>query len=245
MDAIILAAGYATRLYPLTLNTPKPLLSVGGKPILERIIEKLSEVDEIDNIHVVTNNKFYDHFVEWRRKFPSTKNIHVINDGTLSNEDRLGALGDIKFTLEKQNINDDVLIIAGDNLFEFSLKDFVKSHKEHGSSLVAFYDLKDPMKLANKFGVGIIDENKRVINFEEKPEQPKSSLASTGCYVYDKEAIQILKDGIGDEHFNDNSGNFIVHLLDVSKVHAYVFDEGWFDIGSHEDFKEADRIYSS
>ena len=130
MKAIILAAGYATRLYPLTLNKPKPLLEVAAKPIIEHILFKIEKIKEINNIFIVTNNKFYAKFASWLAVYESKKKIKIINDKTSSNEDRLGAVGDIKFVLEQEKLNDDVMIIAGDNLFEFSLSGPVKIFKE-------------------------------------------------------------------------------------------------------------------
>ena len=121
MKAVVLAAGYATRLYPLTKDQPKPLLEVAGKPIAEHIIRKIEEVDEVDEIFIVTNNKFSEHFSKWVNSFSSSKKITVVNDQTMSNEDRLGSLGDIQFVIEKHNVEDDILVVAGDNLFEFSL----------------------------------------------------------------------------------------------------------------------------
>ncbi len=183
MKAIILAAGYGTRLYPLTLNKPKPLLEVAGKPIIEHIINKIEEVEEIDKVFIVTNAKFYKNFKEWCERFKSEKKIKIINDKTKSNEDRLGSLGDINFVIEKEKIKEDALIIAGDNFFHFSLKEFLESLRRPDKSAVVLYDVKD-RELAKQYGIVGVNEENRMMEFQEKPAEPKSTLASTGVYFY-------------------------------------------------------------
>ena len=156
MKTLILAAGYATRLYPLTENTPKPLLEVGNKKILEHIFAKLESVKGVSEVYIVTNHKFYPAFTDWAAGFKSPFKINILNDGTLSNEDRLGAVGDIHFTVQQEKINDDLLVIAGDNLFGFSLNDFSDFFKSKNSSVVAFHDLKNVEKVKSKYGVGML-----------------------------------------------------------------------------------------
>ncbi len=237
----MLAAGYATRLYPLTENTPKPLLKVGEKTIINHILTKLETIKDIKEAYVVTNDKFYSIFAEWSKtaKFPFK--LKILNDGTTSNEDRLGAVGDIHFVIEQEKIRDDLLVIAGDNLFGFSLADFIDFFKEKKSSVVAFHDLKDKDKVKGKYGVGIL-EGSRVVDFEEKPLAPKSSLASTACYFFKKSDLShihnLLKAGKADA-----PGNLIKYLAENSEVHAFVFDEHWFDVGSFESLEEAQKVY--
>lgn len=241
MDVLILAAGYATRLYPLTENLPKPLLKVGNRTIIEHILSKLEAVKEIEQVYVVTNDKFYPFFVDWSKKVTSPFKLKILNDGTISNEDRLGAVGDIHFVIEQEKIRDDLLVIAGDNLFGFSLADFIDFFKEKKSSVVAFHDLKDKDKVKGKYGVGIL-EGSRVVDFEEKPLAPKSSLASTACYFFKKSDLShihnLLKAGKADA-----PGNLIKYLAENSEVHAFVFDEHWFDVGSFESLEEAQKVY--
>ena len=143
MKLIILAAGYATRLWPLTKDKPKPLLEIKGKPIVEYILDKIQKIDLIDEIFVVTNDKFFEHFLEWNKNYVSTTKITVINDGTKSNEDRLGALGDIKFVVDKFNIEEDIMVILGDNLFEFSYEGIMSVYNEKKKSVIVLYDVKD------------------------------------------------------------------------------------------------------
>lgn len=245
MKAIILAAGYATRLYPLTLNTPKPLIEVGKKKMVEHIIHKLEEMEALDEIHIVTNDKFYTNFVEWRKTFPSTVNIFVHNDGTKTNDDRLGAIGDVHFVVENAKIDDDVVIIGGDNLFDFSLMGMYSLFNSKKGPVVAARDLGDPAKLAKKFGTMEIDSSNKVMSFEEKPEKPKSSLAATCVYMYTKEDVQELENHIKNVGMPDNTGDFVKHLMTVKDVFAYPFEEHWYDIGSHEQLEEARQIFSS
>ncbi len=243
MKAIILAAGYATRLYPLTLETPKPLLTVGNKKMIEHIIERIEEVEDIDEIVVVTNNKFYSHFLEWRKFFASSKEITILNDGTVNNEDRLGAVGDIDFAIKKLKINDDILIVGGDNLFEFSLPSFMRFFKKKKASIVGTIDLQSPEKLAKRLGAIEVDKSLKIIGFEEKPEKPKTSIAATCIYLFTKEDIKELERCIKENKKPDNTGDFIKYLAAKKPVYSYIFAEGWFDIGSHEQLKEAHEIY--
>lgn len=245
MKAIILAAGYATRLYPLTLNTPKPLIEVGKKKMVEHIIHKLEELDAVDEIHIVTNDKFYSNFKEWRKTFPSTCNIIIHNDKTKTNEDRLGAMGDVHFVMQSAKIDDDVIIIGGDNLFDFSLTGMYSLFKATKGPVVAARDLGDPVLLAKKFGTIEMDEQNKIISFEEKPEKPKSSLASTCVYMYTQEDMRELERHVKKEGIPDNTGDFVKHLMSVTQVYAYPFNEHWYDIGSHEQLDEARKIFNN
>ena len=244
MKAIILAAGYATRLYPLTLDMPKPLLEVGKKKMVEHIIHKLEEMDAVDEIHIVTNDKFYPHFVEWREGFPCTRNVIIHNDGTKTNEDRLGAVGDIHFAIQNAKIDDEVIIVGGDNLFDFSLLGMHSLFEAKKGPVVAARDLGDPVLLAKKFGTIEIDDTNKITSFEEKPEKPKSSLCSTCVYMYRKEDIEELKKVMQKGDVPDNPGDFVKHLMTVRDVFCYPFEEHWYDIGGHEQLEEAREIFS-
>jgi glucose-1-phosphate thymidylyltransferase len=245
MKTIILAAGYATRLYPLTINKPKALLEVGNKPIINHLMDKIHKIPEIDEVHVVTNNKFFKIFQEWADNFESHKKISIVNDMTMSNEDRLGAVGDINFTINEKKIDDHILIIASDNLFEFELKDFIEFSKNKGTSTVAALDLLEKEKIAKRFGTIEIDNNNKIISFEEKPENPKSTLASTACYFIHKDHLSPLKDWINAKEGKiDNSGEMIKYLSETLGAHSFVFTGRWFDIGSKEHLDEAHKVYS-
>ena len=240
MQALILAAGYATRLYPLTEHQPKPLLQVGNKAIIEHILAKLEVVENINQVYVVTNAKFHQAFTDWAKSRPTRLSLKVLNDGTKNNEDRLGAVGDIHFVVEAEKVDDDFLVIAGDNLFGFSLVEFVDAFHAKKSSMVAFHDMKDIEKVRSKYGVGIL-KGEKVIDFEEKPAEPKSSLASTACYLFKKKDLAHLKTVVAQKA--DAPGNLIRYLAQHSEVHGFVFDEHWFDVGSFESLAEAKRMY--
>ena len=242
MDAIILAAGYATRLYPLTENTPKPLLNVAGKPIIEYIIKKLDEVNSVDKIYVVTNSKFENHFREWLNKFSAEKPIEIINDGTKNNEDRLGALGDIDHVISLKNIDNELVVVAGDNLFEVSLKDIANFFKKRKSSVIVLYDIRD-FELAKSYGIVEVSNN-IVINFEEKPIAPKSTLASAGIYFFPRKTTPLIRKYIAQGNSRDKTGNFIEWLHKRETVYSYITDKKWYDIGSIEQLEKANRYYT-
>lgn len=243
MKALILAAGYATRLYPLTKDLPKPLLKIAGKPIIKHILEKISPLKNIEEIFIVTNSRFFSQFHEWGKIFHFHQKIKIIDDGTKTNEDRLGAVGDIDFVIRKENIDDDLLVIAGDNLFGFSLEDFLKKFNDKKNTIVAFHDLKDKEKVKKRFGVGIIS-NDRLIDFEEKPEDPKSSMAATACYIFKKADLSKIRKSISSGKA-DNIGNVVMYLMKESTVVPFVFDEPWFDVGTFESMKEAEDTYKN
>ncbi len=242
MKALILAAGYATRLYPLTLNTPKPLLEVGGKAIIGHIIEKLEKISEVDEIFIVTNNFFYPQFLEWLTKNDFKKQIKIVNDQTMSNEDRLGSIGDMEFVVKKENINDDLLVIGGDNLFEDHLEDFVQFFKGKGSSIL-LHDVKN-VELATKFGVVSLGDQNRIVNFVEKPELPESTLASTLVYGLTKNHLGMFSAAL-EENKWDSPGNFIAFLSEREPVFGKAINGKWFDIGSLDQLEESRRYYET
>lgn len=241
MEAIVLAAGYATRLYPLTENTPKPLLNVAGKPIIEHIIRKLEQIDSLNKVYIVTNDKFEQKFKKWLSNFDANKPIEIINDGTKSNEDRLGALGDMHHVINTKNIDNELLVVAGDNLFELSLIDVVNYFKKRKSNVIVLHDVKD-FELAKHYGIVEINNN-LVINFKEKPLAPASTLASTGIYLFPKKTIQLIKKYIAQGNNPDKTGNFIEWLYKRDKVYSYVTDKKWYDIGSIEQLERANKEY--
>ncbi len=243
MRAIILAAGYATRLYPLTQNQPKPLLPVGGRPMIEYILEKMEGLGKLNTIYIVTNAKFYDHFMRWKARYQSGKEIVIVNDNTVSNEDRLGAVGDIYYVIEKEKFSEDLLVIAGDNLFGFDLKQQYDYFKQQKASVVALCDLKDKSKVAGLFGVVELDSKNRIIGFEEKPLRPKTTLASTACYFLKDADLEELKLLMKTGQKPDNLGDFIRHLSARKPVYGWVFDDAWYDIGSHESYNAVNDIY--
>ena len=241
MDAIILAAGYATRLYPLTENTPKPLLDVAGKPLIEHIIKKLEQINDISKIYIVTNDKFEQHFTKWLGNFDSLKPIEIINDRTKSNEERLGALGDIHHVINIKNLSDELIVVAGDNLFEMPLSEAANFFKKKKSSVIVLHDIKD-FQLAKHYGIVEI-ENGIVADFEEKPLNPKSTLASTGIYLFPKNTIGLIKKYIAQGNNPDKTGTFIEWLHKRERVYSFVTDKKWYDIGSLEQLEKANKYY--
>ncbi|MFC1548787.1 nucleotidyltransferase family protein [Candidatus Omnitrophota bacterium] len=242
MKGLILAAGYGTRLYPLTLDRPKPLVKVGGVSILERLLRKLESIDSCDEVYIVTNDKFHDMLVRWVRGRTFSVELKVINDLTRSNEDRLGAIGDINLVMEKEKPQDDVLIIAGDNLFEFSIEEFVLFSKNKAKFSVALYDVKD-RKLAQKYGIVLLDEDNKLAEFQEKPDKPKSTLASTGIYYMPKSTLSMMEEYMKTDLVKDAPGNFVKWISENDGVYGYVFTEGWYDIGDKVSLEKADIEY--
>ena len=242
MKAIILCAGYATRLYPLTKDKPKPLLDVKEKPIVEHIIAKIEEIEQIDEIFIVTNNKFFKSFIEWNGSFKTTTKVTIVNDRTMSNDDRLGSLGDIKYVIENMNVDEDVMVVAGDNIFEFSIKPMIDIFNEKKRPVVALYDVKD-IELAKLYGIVSVDENKKIIDFEEKPQQPKSTLSSTGIYIYPQEAVKKLIE-FTKTHDSDKAGSFLEWLYKHDDIYCYIPEDRWLDIGNLEQLEKARKEFN-
>lgn len=242
MDAIILAAGYATRLHPLTLDTPKPLLNVAGKPIIEHIIRKLEKISAINKIYIVTNSKFENHFKEWLKNFDARSPIEVVNDGSTSNDSRLGALGDVHYVVAAKNIENDFIVVAGDNLFELPLEEVAAFFRKTQSNVIVLHDVKD-IELAKHYGIVEVDDRNVVINFEEKPLIPKSTLASTGIYLFPRKTIDLINKYISQGNNADKTGNFIEWLHKRDNVHSFVTEKKWFDIGNFEQLEKANKYY--
>lgn len=243
MIAIVLAGGYAKRLWPLTLKKAKPLLEVGGKPIINHIIEKLENTDEVDQIIVSTNAKFEDGFNDWLKKY-NLKKIKIIIEETHSEEEKLGAIGGINFVLEKEKIDDDCLIIAGDNIIGFEISDFLEFYQQKQSPVIALFDVKGYEK-AKLYGIVEIDDNDKVIDFVEKPKQPKSTLASMCCYVFPRNTLKLFKEYMKSDNSKDAPGFFLQWLIKKTEVFAFVFSNYWFDIGSFESLDEAKEFMKS
>jgi glucose-1-phosphate thymidylyltransferase len=243
MKAIILAAGYATRLRPLTEKRPKPLLPVGGRPVIDYIYEKIVEVPEVEAVHVVTNDNFAAAFEAWGGPERGPLPIRVHNDGTRTNEDRLGAIGDIRFTIDQARIEeDDLLIIAGDNLFDFSLRDYVGFWRGKGDgSAIALYPCPD-MALVPQYSIVELDERDRVVAFIEKPPNPTTNLVGIATYIYHRDHLPLLRQYLAEGNPPDQPGNFIAWLHKRAPVYGYRFSGLWLDIGDHQQLLEADNL---
>lgn len=242
MKALIMAAGYATRLYPLTKDKAKPLLPVAGKPIIEYIIDKIAVFNEIDTIYVVTNDKFHKQFEEWADNFNYRIPIEIINDGTLSNDDRLGAIGDINFSITTKHIDDDLLVVAGDNLFDFDLNK-LKEFAADKRLVICTYDVKD-IKLATQYGIIGMDGTGKVVSFVEKPADPPSTQAALGVYLFKRDAVPLIKTYIDGGNKQDAPGYFIQWVYQTEDVYAYSFDGTWYDIGDLKSYETANDLFS-
>ena len=234
MKCLILAAGYATRLYPLTENFPKPLLPVGGKPILDWLIEDVDTVSVVDQYIVVTNHRFARHFRDWA-KF-STAPIIVVDDGTDTNENRLGAVKDILFAVEQLGLDDDLLILAGDNVLDFSLTEFIRYAQDKQTSCVMRYYEADEKRLT-KSGVAEIGENDLLIGLEEKPAEPKSHWCTPPFYFYRAEDARKIKDAIADGCGTDAPGSLVAWMCQHTEMHSMEMPGKRYDIGNLESYE--------
>lgn len=240
MKCVILCAGYATRLYPLTLNTPKSLLEVKEKPLLNYIVDNVLNVKDVNEIFVITNDKFYNNFVEWRDEFYSDENIAIINDKTKSNEDRLGGLGDLKLVLDTEEINDDLILLLGDNFYDLDLNKIVDFFNEVGKNVIGLYDIRN-ISNAKNFGVLEIDSDGKIVSFNEKPVKPNSTLVSTGIYIYSKEELDKIYCYMKTGKSREGPGYLIPYFLEYQDVYGFVLDGFWHDIGSKEVYEEVNR----
>jgi glucose-1-phosphate thymidylyltransferase len=244
MDAILLAGGYGTRLYPLTKDRPKALLPVAGKPILNYVVEELEGSEHIERMYLVTNEKFADDFARWEEDREGGKPLTVLNDGTTSNEDRLGAIGDIKFVLDNSDVRTEegVYALGTDNLANFNITAIVDLALERGASAVFASRIEDRQRLC-RMGVAQLDEDGRLVDFVEKPDEPPSNLAVPPFYVYSPEAVQLLPRYLEEGNDPDAPGHFIEWLIDRSPVYACVTEKKVCDIGTPRAYEEVQREY--
>ena len=245
MNVLILAAGYATRLYPLTLDKAKPLLEVGGKPIIEWLMDNLVDVPDLETIYIVTNDKFASDFQAWSKRHrdqqPKFK-FKIINDWSKSDEDKLGAIGDINFVVTRENLTrNGLLIIAGDNLFTESLAGFVASAKGTKAT-VAVYDVGD-IEAIKKYGNIAVNAEGVITHFEEKPDKPRGTLAAIALYYYSPEALSLLRTYLAAGNNPDQPGRFVQWLYTRKPVKTFQLKGQWLDIGSKETLEKANKIF--
>jgi glucose-1-phosphate thymidylyltransferase len=239
VKAVILAAGYATRLRPLTDDVPKHLLPVGDRPMLDWVLDRVREVEAVDAIHLVTNSRFAPAFARWAGEH----GVSVHDDGTTSNEDRLGAVGDLRLVIEEAGLEDEELVVlAGDNLFEFSLPGFVEwwRAKPQPATAVPLHDVGD-LELATHYGIADTGDDDRVVRFVEKPSDPPSTLASTLIYLVPPEHVRLVRTYLDEGQSPDNAGSFLGWLAAREPVYGYRFEGTWYDVGNHAQLLEADN----
>jgi len=246
MKVIILAAGYATRLYPLTLTQPKPLLPVAGKPMIDHVLDNLAPIPGIDRVYVVTNAKFAGHFQKWSDNYRATKsklNFTVVNDGTTSETNKLGAISDMHFVLKSQNVDDDLIVVAGDNLFSEKLSAFGQFCREKNAPVLALYDVGN-LEEVKKYNAISTNGDGRITFFEEKPKNPASTLTGIALYFYPKNSIPLIRQYIAEGNNPDQPGRLVQWLYPRTPVFTWRVPGIWFDIGAKESLEEANRIFS-
>jgi glucose-1-phosphate thymidylyltransferase len=239
MKSIILAAGFATRLYPLTENKSKSLLEINSVPIINHIIAKIKEISS-DEIIVITNQKFYQDFLNWKKE-SGYSNIKILNDGVSTLEKKLGTIGDLLFVINKKKIDEDLFVVSGDNLFKYSLTKPKELFEKEKKDLSIFYDLKN-LEEATRMGVAQVKSN-LIFDFQEKPKNPKSTLCSTSTYFFRKETISLMKKYLEEPGNKDQPGLFLEYLYKRVPVYAYITQEKWIDIGTFESFQKAQKEF--
>lgn len=247
MKTVILCAGFATRLYPLTKDRPKPLLSVGSKPLLDHLVEKLELISEIDEVVIITNARFKQHFLDWQKQVRFRPAIKVVNDSSMSNDDRLGAIRDLQLAVKEAQINEDVIVLAGDNLFDFPLRPFVDAALKHRPDItVGAVNLENPALVAKKYGVLQTDKAGKVVLFLEKPADPPCAQVSMGLYFFPKAKLARIDEYLMNRENPDAPGYFITWLLEHDTVRAYPFKNGiWYDIGDLNSYESANNLFKS
>ena len=244
MKCLLLGAGYATRLYPLTKDRPKPLLPVAGIPILQHICERVFKVKGIDRIYLVTNHRFVGHYYNWLRDYQNQRAfpfpLEIFDDLTTTPDDRLGAIGDIQLVLQNARVKDDLLIVAGDNLIQFDLQDFATFAEQRGSAIC----LKDlgSKKLVSLYGAVELDAQGKIVDFEEKPPKPRSTLVSIGVYRFRADHLPYFQKYLDEGHSRDAPGFFLQWLFPRIDLYGYPVQGEWFDIGDIDSYNQANDM---
>ena len=238
MKTIVIAAGYATRLGELTKNFPKPLLEIGQRTILGRLLDDIDTIPDIDEHIIITNHRFAHIFEEWAAKQHYTKPVTIVDDGTSTNETRLGAVGDLLYAMDKLHLNDDLLVVAADNLLFFSFREFVDFAKAKQTSCIMYHEQPSIEKL-QRTGVVVLDENNRVLEMAEKPQVPKTPHAVPPFYLYMTKDFDLIRHSLENGCGNDAPGNLAHYLVEHTVMHACPMSGGRFDIGSLDTYYEA------
>jgi glucose-1-phosphate thymidylyltransferase len=245
MKIVILAAGYATRLYPLTLTRPKSLLPVAGKPMIDHVLDNLAPIGGIDRVYIVTNAKFADHFQRWAEDYRAKKvplDFTIVNDRSTDESNKLGAIGDLHLVITREKIEDDIIVVAGDNLFSQSLEPFGQFCREKNAPVVAVYDVGN-LEDIKKYNSITIDSTGRITYFEEKPKKPASTITGIALYFYPRVAVPCIREYIAEGNNPDQPGRLVQWLYPRMPVYTWQVPGLWYDIGSKESLEEANRVF--
>ena len=243
MKAIIMAGGFAKRMWPLTMERPKHLLLVAGKPMIEHVLDKLTGIRDIHTIYITTNKRFEPAFREWLGSADLKQDVRLFVENHASEDEKLGSIGAVQHLINKERIDDDILCVGGDNLLEDNLHSFMEFFRNQGTTVFGLHDMKEGD--LSKYGITSIDEKRRVVDFQEKPENPKSSLVSTAIYAIPQGELGLLADYLKEDNNPDAFGHFISWLHTRTPIHGFVFGNKWFDIGSFESYREANEYMHS
>jgi len=246
MKVVILAAGYATRLYPLTLTRPKPLLPVAGKPMIDYVLDNLAPMGGIERVYIVTNAKFAAQFQQWADDYRAAKaklDFTIVNDGSTADPNKLGAIGDLHLVLLRERVDDDIIVVAGDNLFSHSLEGFGRFCREKQAPVLAVYDVGN-LEEVKKYNAITTDSSGRITFFEEKPREPASTVTGIALYFYPKDTLPLIKQYIAEGNNPDQPGRLIQWLYPRTAVFTWRVPGLWYDIGSKEALEEANRVFA-
>ena len=246
MKVIILAAGYATRLYPLTLTQPKPLLPVAGRPMIEYVLDNLAALEGIERVYVVTNAKFADPFQRWADRYHAGHpklDFTIVNDGSTDDSNKLGAIGDLHLVLTRERLDEDLVVVAGDNLFSQPLGDFGRYCREVKAPVLALYDVGD-LEQIKKYNAITLGADRRITFFEEKPKEPTSTLTGIALYYYPKAVLPLIRQYVAEGNNPDQPGRLVQWLYPRVPFYTWQVPGLWYDIGSKETLEEANRIFA-
>lgn len=238
MKCIVLCGGYAKRLWPLTKITPKPLLDINGRPLLDIILGKLRDIPEITEIVVSTNTLFAQQFQAWCNEQGKDDRLKLVIEPTKEENEKFGTIAGLQYVIESCHIDEDCIVIAGDNLFDYRLEDFIAYYSQKRAPVLAVFDIKDRTK-AQIYGIATIDTHQRVVDFIEKPANPPSTLAASCCYLFPRDVLPLFSVYLKEGNRKDSPGFFIDWLRRRRDVYAFVFDGHWFDIGDFESLEKA------
>lgn len=244
MKVIVLVAGFATRLYPITEKTPKALLTVGKKTLLDYLFDKLEKIDDITEAILISNEVFYENFTQWKNNYKGWIPVKVLNDGATSNETRLGAIGDMQYVIDECKIDEDLMVLASDHYFQFDLKEFYDFFKAKDADCVAGKVFEDIEYIRNRFGVAVLDKDGKIIEMIEKPSDPPSNFVAFAFYLYKKETVPMIKQYLDEGNKKDSPGNFPSWLHKKKDMFAFELKGECVDIGTISDYEAIKKRFN-